>query len=70
MIRPVIDKVLHECAISIIVTPTLAVLLAQAGNIGSFVPTIVVVVVREVIGVSVEGPIEPEAGEKGERSYG
>jgi hypothetical protein len=70
VIRPVIDKVLHECAISVIVAPTLAVLLAQAGNIGGLVPTIIVVVVREVIGVCVEGPVEPEAGEKCESSYG
>jgi hypothetical protein len=69
MVSPVIDQVLHEGAISIVVAPALAVLLAQAGDIGGFVSPMVVVVVREVVGIREEGAIEPEAGKEGKRCY-
>jgi hypothetical protein len=69
MISSIIDQVLHEGAISIIVAPALAVFLAQTGDIGGFVSSIIVVVVREVVGICVEGVVEPEAGKESERSY-
>jgi hypothetical protein len=67
MVSPVIDQVLQEGAISIVVTPALAVLLAQARGIDGFVSPIVVVIVREVVGIREEAAIEPEAGKEGER---
>jgi hypothetical protein len=69
MVSPVVDHVLHEGAISIVVAATLAVLLAQARDIDGFVSPIVVVVVREVVGIREEGAIEPEAGKEGKRCY-
>lgn len=69
MIRSVIDQVSHEGAIAIIVAPALTVLLTQAGDIGGFVPSIMVVVIREAIGVCVKRTVKPKAGEKCEGCY-
>ena len=46
MIRSVVDQVPHERAISIVVTPALAVFLAQTSDVGGLIVTIVVVPVR------------------------
>jgi hypothetical protein len=46
MVRSVIDQVPHERAVFIVVTPTFAVFLAQASDIGGLIVAIVVVPVR------------------------
>jgi hypothetical protein len=69
MTSSIIDQVLHEGAIAVVVAPALAVLLAQTGDIGGFVSPIVVVVVRKVVGICVQGAVEPKAGKEGESRY-
>ena len=70
MIRSIVDQVLQECAVPSIVAPALAVLLTQAGCIGSLIPTIIVIIVRVVVRIGVKGAVEPEAREECEGRYG
>ena len=70
MIGSVIDQFLHECAVTIIVAPTFAILLTQTGDIGGLIATMVIPVVWEMVGIGVERAVEPQAREECESGNG